>query len=588
MSEDRVQRRLAAILVADMVGYSRLMEADERGIIARQKAIRQELIDPEIAAHNGRIVKTTGDGLLVEFASVVDATESAVAIQQAMAEREADVPEERLIQYRVGINLGDIVIDGDDILGDGVNIAARLETLAPPGGLCISGGVHDQIRNKLDIQFEDLGEQSIKNISQPVRVWRWPAAGIEAVVDVSAPVPGFNGRPAIAVLAFDNLSGDADQEYFADGIVEDVITRIATWRWIPVIARSSTFKYKGQTVDVRRVGRELGAGYVIEGSVRKEGNRVRITAQLIDTASEHHIWAERYDRELEDIFSLQNEIAESVVSALEPVVGQAARARARHKHPGNLDAWDLYQRGTWHFFRFTRDDFTAALEFFRRSADRDSDFALPLSGIALVRLIENLFAWSPDPAANLAEAHRTALAAVDLDGMDPLANTILGYSHTFMRHYDAALAAARRACELNPSLPWAHHSLGYADMVIGNFAEAAERMEQAIRISPNDDILHFWIVTLSAAYYLARDYEKARELAEVAVRRAPHYPMARRNLASALAQLGRLDEAGEELDALLKLSPNYTRENARHAAPVRDEAVFDHYMEGLHKAGLPR
>ena len=327
MPEERVQRRLAAILVSDMVGYSRLMEADETGTIARQKAHRSELIDPEIAAHGGRIVKTTGDGLLVEFASVVDATESAVAIQQAMAEREADVPEERLIQYRVGINLGDIVIDGDDILGDGVNIAARLETLAPPGGLCISGGVHDQIHKKLDIQFEDLGEQSIKNISQPVRVWRWPAAGIEAVVDVSAPVPGFNGRPAIAVLAFDNLSGDADQEYFADGIVEDVITRIATWRWIPVIARNSTFKYKGQTVDVRRVGRELGVGYVIKGSVRKAGNRVRITTQLIDTASEHQIWAERYDRELEDIFALQDEIAESVVSALEPVVGHAARAR---------------------------------------------------------------------------------------------------------------------------------------------------------------------------------------------------------------------------------------------------------------------
>ena len=367
-----MERRLAAILAADMVGYSRLMEADEEGTIARQKVHRAELIEPAISSHGGRIVKTMGDGLLLEFPSVVDAVKCALAVQQGMAEREAEVPEDLRIQYRVGINLGDIVIDGEDILGDGVNVAARLESLAEPGGICISGTVYDHIAGKIEAGFDDLGPQTVKNIVRPIRVLRVrPQAQSDPITDISAPVPGFQGRPAIAVLALQNLSGDPEQEYFADGIAEDILTRLAMWRWMPVIARNSSFAYKGKSIDVRRIGRELGARYVLEGSVRKAGGRVRVTGQLIDTESGHHIWADRYDRSLDDIFAVQDEIADAIISALEPAVGEAEMQRTRLKPPASFDAWELHQRGMWHFSRNTKEDFVEARESFERAIEID-------------------------------------------------------------------------------------------------------------------------------------------------------------------------------------------------------------------------
>jgi adenylate cyclase len=346
MSEG-TQRRLAAIVSADVVGYSRLMGADEAGTLEALRAHRTELVDPLITKHGGRIVKTMGDGLLLEFGSVVSATDCAVAIQKSMASRNSEVPEMRQIIFRIGINLGDIIIDGDDIHGDGVNVAARVQEMAEPGGVAITGRVHDEVRNRLGISFEDAGAHELKNIASPVPIWRWSPYGRtnKRAINVSKPVPGFDGRPAIAVLAFDNLSRDPDQEFLADGIAEDILTRLAMWRWLPVIARNSSFTYKGRNADIKDIGPELGARYILEGSVRKSGNRVRVTGQLIDAETGHHVWADRYDSTMEDIFAVQDEITDAIVSALEPAVGRAEMQRAQRKNPQNLDAWGVSKQG---------------------------------------------------------------------------------------------------------------------------------------------------------------------------------------------------------------------------------------------------
>jgi adenylate cyclase len=566
------------------------MEADERGTIARQKSHRTELIDPEIAAHNGRIVKTMGDGLLVEFASVVDATECAVAIQRAMADREGDVPEERRIQYRVGVNLGDIVIDGDDILGDGVNVAARLESLAEPGGICIAGSVREQLASKVALEFEDMGEQRVKNILRPIRAYRvrWSSeapTAAAAVADVSAAVPGFQGRPAIAVLPFDNLSGDPEQEFFVDGIAEDILTRLAMWRWLPVIARNSSFTYKGRAVDLKQVGKELGARYVLEGSVRRAGSRVRVTAQLIDTATGHHVWAERYDRELEDIFAVQDEITDSIVAALEPAVGKAETQRARAKEPENLDAWETVQRGLWHVHRFNREDLERAVQLFRDAVRLDPNFALAHSMFALGMTYQVFLSWSDDPAAALAEAGRESAFALSLDDMDPTAHTVKGFSSALSRQYDAALESARRALELNPSFAMGYFGLGGASMFAGDFDGGVEANMTAIRLSPHDPWLPQWLANVAVNHYMARRYEDGLEYYEKSRRLAPDFPLALRGMASCLAQLGCLEEAREALREFLRLVPAYSDEGVRLSVPFRDPAHHELYLEGLRKAG---
>ncbi len=390
MAEERVQRRLAAVMVADMVGYSRLMGADEEGTIARLKAHRAELIDPEIDAHGGRIVKTMGDGLLVEFPSVVDAVKCAVAVQEGMAGREQDLSEKRRIQFRIGVNLGDIVIDGEDILGDGVNIAARLEGLAEPGGICVSAKVFEEVGNKLDLGFEDLGPQEIKNIATPVRAYR---LGLEGAGSSHAAAPGGTAsevleRPAVAVLPFDNMSGEAEQEYFADGLTEDIITELSKCGWFPVIARNSTFVFKGTSNDIKEVGEKLGARYVVEGSVRKAGNRVRINAQLIDTATGHHIWAERYDRELVDVFSVQDEITMNLAGAIMPELSAAQQKLAMRKPPENMEAWDIFLQGQWLHSRFTREDFAEARQLLLEAVRLDPEMSMAHA------LISDIALWS--------------------------------------------------------------------------------------------------------------------------------------------------------------------------------------------------
>ena len=408
MAEARVERRLAAILVADVAGYSRLMGLDEEGTLASLKTHRQELIEPKIAECRGRIVKTTGDGVLVEFASVVDAVRCAIDIQRAATVRNADVPGNRRLQLRIGINVGDIIIDEGDIYGDGVNIAARIEALAEPGGICLSGGVYEHVRAKLAAEFVDLGEQNVKNIAQPVRVYKVQtstASGARPMHDAEA---SLSDLPSIAVLPFLNISGDSDQEYFADGLAEDIITALSRIRHFFVLARNTTFTYKGRAVDVQAAAQDFGVKYVLEGSVRKVGNLVRISVQLIDGRTGNHIWAERYDRGLEDIFAVQDDITLSVVGTIEPEISRAEQERARVKPPGSLHAWDYHLRGLWHLWRFSRTDVIEAQVQFRRAIEIDPAFGPSYAALSFAQLQIFNQGLSDNPAASLHDAFDTA------------------------------------------------------------------------------------------------------------------------------------------------------------------------------------
>jgi adenylate cyclase len=580
------ERRLAAILAADVAGYSRLMEADEEGTHGFLKSILRELMEPSIAAHKGNLIKTTGDGALVEFASAVDAVRCAMEMQRGIAARNEGRPADKRAELRIGVNVGDIIADEGDIFGDAVNVAARIEGLAEPGGVCISGAVYDHVQGKIDAGFEDVGPQTVKNIARPIQVLRVrERAKSHGVADLSAPVPGFQGRPAIAVLPFQNMSGDPEQEHFVDGIVEDILTRLSMWHWMPVIARNSSFAYKGKSVDVRHIGKELGARYILEGSVRRVGDRVRITGQLIEAETGHHVWADRYDRKLDDIFAIQDEITDSIVTALEPAVGRAERTRASSKPPSNLNAWELYHRGAAHMAQTTRSSLAAARESFHRSIELDLNFALPFAGLSGVGILEVLYSWADHPPSALATILECARRAIALDPLNSVAHRALSIGYLFAAQHTAAISEARRAIELNPSFAGAYHALGVALFSDGQPHEAIDALTRAIRISPNDPIMFEFLGAMSFAYFLAGDYEKSVEIARSSSQKAPQYPIAHRTMASALAHLGRINEAHIALQEFLKLSPQFSIEAARHSPPLRNDSDFERHIEGLRKAG---
>ncbi|MEE9479700.1 MAG: adenylate/guanylate cyclase domain-containing protein, partial [Kiloniellales bacterium] len=416
-----MERRLTTILAADVVGYSRLMGEDEAGTLVALKAHREAAINPKIAAHNGRIVKLMGDGLLTEFASVVEAVACAVEIQGAMAERNAEVPEDRRIQFRIGINVGDVMVEGDDIYGDGVNIAARLEGLAEPGGICVARNVFNQVKGKIDTAFEDLGEKEVKNIAEPVQVYRVSLSLPETAAlktGKTAPTLALPDKPSIAVLPFDNMSGDPDQAYFSDGMTEDIITELARFRSLFVIARNSSFAFRDRTTDVAEIGRQLGVQYVVEGSVRKAGNRVRVTAQLIDAATANHIWAERYDRDLDDIFAVQDEVVRTVVATLAGRLEQAGRESAKQKPPSNLGAYDFFLRGRNHFYHMTCSDNRTAQEMFAKAIELDPGYAPAHAGLAKSNFLDWFGGWSADLQASRQRGVALAEKAVALDDTD--------------------------------------------------------------------------------------------------------------------------------------------------------------------------
>jgi adenylate cyclase len=406
-------------------------------------------------------------------------------------------------------------------------------------------------------------------------------------VDVSLPVPGFAGRPAIAVLPFENLSRDPEQEYFVDGIAEDILTRLAMWRRFPVIARKSSFSYKGRSIGMKEVGRELGARYILEGSVRKAGNRVRITGQLIDAVGAYHIWAERYDRSIEDVFAVQDEIADAIVTALEPAVGRAEMQRAQRKNPENLDAWDLYQQGMWFLSKTTREDTERARALFRQSAAEDPNFAAPFAGLGLLGFLEVSLGYTANPAQAMATARVAAATSVRLDELDPLAQVALGYASSWNREYDAGVTAARRAVELNPSFALGYHCLGAANFLAGRFDEAVVAMDRAVRIGPSDPWLFLFLNGVAGCRYMLKDYERSVEAAQLSAERFEQYPSGPRFLAMSLAQLGRKEEAARALAHFLNLSPGHTLASARHSYPPRQRADLEHFLDGLAKAGLP-
>jgi len=590
MSDAELKQRLAAILAADVAGYSRLMSLDEHATVAALDTARK-LFRKHVESSQGRVIDMAGDSVLAVFETATGAVSAALAVQAELGKLGADLPEVSRMRFRIGMHLGDVIEKADGtVYGDGVNIAARLESLADPGGVTVSESIRAAVKGKVHAEFEDRGEQQVKNIADQVRAYavKSVADTLLAItgVDVSQPVAGFDSRPAIAVLPFANLTGDRDQEYFADGLAEDILTRLAMQRWLPVIARDSSFAHRGRSIDVRAVGRMLGARYVLEGSVRKDGNRVRVTGQLIDATTGHHIWAERYDRVLEELFAVQDELTDGIVGALQTAVLRVEGERARRKPPGNLDAWDAGIRGWWHFRRCTREDFAAAMPLFRRSLELDASQAGPHAGIAMLRLCEAGFLWTAKPWDALAEAMASARAALAADPLDSLAYAALGLVLASSGRHDEALAMCSKGVELNPSLAFGHQVLCSTRMYLGEPEAAIKAIETAIRISPNDVVLPLRLSLLSEGHYLARNYEKAAEVASLAVQRGPNYSTGWRCLANALGQLGRLDQAREALEQFLKRTPGFSSEQvARSLMPFRDEAVFQHCLEGIRKAG---
>jgi TolB-like protein/class 3 adenylate cyclase len=591
MTEDRVDRRLAAIFAGDIAGYSRLMSTDEEGTLRQLKAHRKELVDPKVTEHRGRIVKTTGDGMLVEFVSVVDAVRCAVDIQRGMAERNSEVPADGRIEFRIGINVGDIISDSNDIYGDGVNVAARLEALADPGGITVSRTVHDQVRDKLSFGFEDMGEQAVKNISRPIGVHRVSLAETEPLAMVKPAATAAKAdlssvdRPSIAVLPFANMSGDPEQEYFADGISEDIITGLSKLRWFFVIARNSSFTYKGKAVDVKRVARELGVRYVLEGSVRKGGNRLRITAQLIDAVTGNHIWADRIDGGLTDIFELQDEITKKVVAAIEPKLLEAEALLSQGRSPEDLGAWDMVIQANSLFWRLTTAERKAAIAILRQAVERYPDYAPAQSMLAFVLLISGYLGWALKES-ELQEAAGFATRAEELDHSDPWAHLALGYVAFVRRRSIAAAAEFRRAIDLNPNFAAAHGYLGWALAFDGQSEQAIKHLKEAIRMSPHDPQNAIFNTGLAIAHYLAGRFAEALEYSQETLQQRSAFTAGHRIHCASLAQAGQIAEAREALAALKEVHPDLSVAWIESNVPYT-AAPMAQFVEGMRKAGLP-
>jgi TolB-like protein/class 3 adenylate cyclase len=578
-------RRVTAILAVDVVGYSRLMGADDEGTLAQLKTHRRDLVDPKIREHQGRIVKTTGDGMLAEFASVVDALRCVIEIQRDMRVRNTDVPREKRIEFRAGLNVGDIIIDGDDIYGDGVNVAARLESMAEPGEVCVSGRVYEDTRGKIDVTFQDEGEQQLKNIPWPVRVYRVRLGGGGAVV---RPIPALPNKPSIAVLAFDNLSGDPDQEYFADGIVEEIIMALSRMRWLFVIARNSSFTYKGRAVDVKQIGRELGVRYVLEGSVRKAGNKVRIAGQLIDTSTGTHLWADRFEGSVEDIFELQDRVTESVVGAISPRLEQAEIERAQRKPTERLDAYDYYLRGMAGIHLWTKEGNQEALSHFYGAIERDPNFASAYGMASRCYGQRKASGWMTDPAHDIAEATRLARRAAALGRDDAVALCTAGFGLAYVSgELGDGTALIDRALVLNPNLAWAWYFSGWTKVWLGEPDEAIERESHAMRLSPQDPHIFNMQAATAYAHFIAGRLAEAVSWAEAALREHPDHLSALRILSASCAMVGRLGQAQKAVTRICELDPALRISKLHQVMVFRRPEHMAKLAEGLRKAGLP-
>jgi TolB-like protein/cytochrome c-type biogenesis protein CcmH/NrfG len=542
-----------------------------------------------IQQHGGRVVDSPGDNLLAEFASAVDAVQGAVAIQRELKTRNSELPPHRQMEYRIGINVGDVLVEGERIYGDGVNIAARLESLADGGGICISGTVYDQVKNKLSLGYEYQGEQVVKNITDPVRVYKIERESETEISPMSEeqaamlPVPD---KPSLAVMPFINMSRDPEQEYFSDGMTEDIITALSRIRWFFIIARNSTFAYKGRAVDVRKVAKELGVRYVLEGSVRKAGSRVRVTAQLIDGDTGKQVWANRYDREFDDVFALQDELTETIVGALDPELGKAERERAKAKRPENLDAWDVSQRGLWHLYHYTKDDIENAKQLFRRATGLDPNLGAAFSGLAEAYYFSLVYGHSDSPEHDREEALVAARTAVELDSENAVAHCTLGRVYYARREHDLAIAELQIALELNPSLAWAHYGVGAALVFSGRAREAFPFLKAAIKLSPRDPNMGSFLVRMADAYLFMRNYDETIAWAKKALRQQGFQWSRYAVLVSALGHLGRLEEANRALQELRTRRSDFSTDFVQATHLIADADDMSQYLEGLRKAGV--
>jgi adenylate cyclase len=586
MAEERVQRRLAAILSADVVGYSRLMGADEAGTLSRLNALRRELIDPTIAAHSGRIVKLIGDGALVEFGSAVDAVTCAIEIQRQVQEHDAGGSKANPIQFRIGINVGDIIIEGDDIYGDGVNIAARLESIAEPGGISISEDAFRQVRDKLDVNFQDSGEQLLKNIARPVRVYQLRPDAPPPLGKTSASGLALPDKASIAVLPFTNMSGDPEQEYFSDGISEDIITDLSKIAGLMVISRNSCFTYKGRSVDTRTVGRDLGVRSVLEGSIRRSGGRVRITAQLIDALTGGNLWAERYDRDLTDIFAVQDDVTRRIVDALKVTLSPAEKARLAGGEARNVEAYDFFMRGREFLYEEikNREKFEQAKNFFMKALELDPSYSLAYAGLSWAYEFDYFNRWSDNADGSLRLAKENADKAVEKDPKEPLARVLAAMAAMQENDLDRARSEVETALVLNPNFALAYNALGDIHNLLGRPQDAIPAFERAMRLDPawSQQYLYF----LGTAYLLARKYETAAALFRQRILLVPRTDFARALLAAALGHLNEIDEARRVWGELMEINPQYAFREHFGRRPFRREDV-ERVAEGLAKSGLP-
>jgi len=589
LPNERVERRLAAVLAADIAGYSRLIGLDEERTVAQLKAFRKTLVDPAVAAHRGRIVKSTGDGVLVEFGSAVDAARCAIEIQREMASKNAGIPPEFRIEFRIGIHVGDIIIDDDDIFGDGVNIAARLEGIAKPGGVCISDDAQRQIRGKIDVVFDDIGLQSLKNIAEPMRSWHVqlgdgyaPASSsFSKVQELTLP-----DKPSIVVLPFDNMSAEPGQDYLADGIVEAITATLSRIRSFFVIARSSAFTYKGRPKNARDIGKELGVAYLLEGSLQKIGSRVRIIVQLIETDGGAHVWSSRFDGTMDDFFDLEDRISEQVAGALQPSLRIAEIERSRRKRPQDLGSYDYTMRAMPHVWALEKHESARAIELLEKAIAIDPKYPLALSLAGWCHAQRSVYNWADDIAGSQRMALSLAERAAEMSGDDPIVLAVLGAVHTFVRNYGTARVLLERAVTLDPNAAWAWTRLGWLECYADQTQKAIEHFERALRLSPIDPMNFNNYVGIASAHEVAEEYDQAASLYRRALQERPNARWIYRNVATSLSGAGRIEEAKQAYAEMMRDYPDLTISKYKQAM-VFSPAALDRMGENLRKLGLP-